>query len=135
MVGVFATAFVVGFAAYLAKPMTVLAGLSAAGPAMPSKVSGGSGRLEIDGNAVTKAAGAIVTIETPTLAYRQVCRGGCDGLLIDYGLRPQAGAAVTVTGVDGRAVYDGGTYDDAGVARRLSEGPDGRLRMDRAVAP
>lgn len=94
----------------------------------------GARRLDIDGGAVSGAGGAAVTIRTPTLTYRQTCRDGCDGLLIDYEMRPQAGAAVIVTGADGRTVFDGGAYDDAGATHRLAQGADRRLRMDSGAA-
>lgn len=136
MVGVFAAAFVVGFSAYLARPMKILATMwpDTEKPIPSPRVSGDSERLDIDGGAVSGAGGAVVTIKTPPLTYRQSCRDGCDGLRIDYEMPPSGGSAVIVTGADGRTVFEGGTYDDAGVTHRLVEGPDRRLRMDSGAA-
>lgn len=66
---------------------------------------------------------AVVRVEAPNLVYRQTCRDACDELTIDYDAPPRGGAAVSVSGADRRAVFSGGTYDDAGQTHRLSAGP------------
>ncbi|MGH6997181.1 MAG: hypothetical protein ACREEO_03255 [Phenylobacterium sp.] len=135
MWSVLAAAFVAGFGVYWVGPAKILQAV-APGPTfqgLPVKVSGGSGRLVVEGGAATRAGAAVVRVEAPNLVYRQTCRDTCDELTIDYDAPPQAGAAVSVSGADGRAVFSGGTYDDAGQTHRLSAGADGLLRMSRVA--
>lgn len=83
----------------------------------------------VDGAAVSAAGGVVVSLQASGLTYRQACRDGCDALVIDYDAPPQTAMSVTAAAADGRPIFAGGAYDDAGQMRRLTADGSGRLHL------
>lgn len=102
-------------------------------PTMPAAMARGDSRLDIVGPDVSKAGGAVVTLKSELVTYRQTCLGACDQLLINFIANGEDVYRLSVADAAGRVLFKDEAYVDGHSWDRLSAGRDGRLALQSGL--